>query len=152
MNQHGDPHSPPETRNDCLLQTTAKLRISRGRSRCVAKPMDRRTSASAACHNASFSGRGRDASNEAPPCMRRALSLGFCRWLFRDVRSSIKADSSAEPTLRGADAAATAGRMSASSLGAHTCLQNMEACHASYTANPRSLAPSFVGVAKRFMR
>jgi hypothetical protein len=30
-NQHGDPHSPPETRSDCPLQTTAKLRITCGR-------------------------------------------------------------------------------------------------------------------------
>src|SRR6516164_5895429 len=29
--QHGDPHSPPETRSDCPLQTTSKLRITCGR-------------------------------------------------------------------------------------------------------------------------
>ena len=28
--QHGDPHSPPETRSDCPLQTTSKLRITCG--------------------------------------------------------------------------------------------------------------------------
>src|SRR6516164_6132291 len=26
--QHGDPHSPPETRSDCPLQTRSKLRIT----------------------------------------------------------------------------------------------------------------------------
>jgi hypothetical protein len=69
-----------------------------------------------------------------------------------NVRFVPEADISAEPILRGADAAATAGRISASSLGAHTCLQNMEARDASYTANPGSSLLLFARVAKRFMR
>ena len=34
--QHGDPHSPPETRSDCPLQTRSKLRITCGRPWCTA--------------------------------------------------------------------------------------------------------------------
>ena len=39
--QHGDPHSPPETRSDCPLQTTSKLRITCGRPDVRPKSMDR---------------------------------------------------------------------------------------------------------------
>src|SRR5262249_35514245 len=39
--QHGDPHSAPETRSDCPLQTTSKLRITCGRPDVRPKPMDR---------------------------------------------------------------------------------------------------------------
>jgi hypothetical protein len=78
----------------------------------------------------------------------KTRSINWRTWVYAPIATKFysaakccdgpKANIGAEPILRGADAAATAGRISAMYLEAHTCLQNMEARHASYTAHPGS--------------